>query len=100
MIFFTFFLPVVVQQALEVDHVLPVTLSDYHTVRRTQVPHGVLEDGPDDGHPHHQEDRVDTLSALQASSTPSSRDAELIGLSRRNTEVFHHSASTMKPFMP
>ena len=97
---FYIFAPLVVQQALEVDHVLPVSLSDYNTVRRTQVPHGVLEDDFDDWHPHHLEDRVDTLSALQASSTPSSRDAELIGLSRRNTEVFHHSASTMKPFMP
>ena len=95
-----FFSPAVAQQALEVGHVFPVTVSDDDAVRRTEVPYGVLEDVPDDGHPHQEEDRVDTLSALQAPSTPSSRDAELAGLSWRNTQVFHNSRSTRKQFLP
>ena len=65
-----FFSPAVVQQTLEVVNVLPVTVSDNDAVRRTEVPYGVLEDGPDDGQPHHEEDRVDTLSALQVAYTP------------------------------
>ena len=67
-----FFSPAVVQQTLEVGNVFPVTVSNDDAVRRTEVPDGVLEDAPDDGHPrpHHQEDRVDTLSALQVAYTP------------------------------